>query len=206
MPKRIFGYVRVSMKHQNYEYQERILLETELDFTIIFNDKQSGKDFKREQYKTMVANLKEGDLVVFPSLDRMGRNYSEIIEQWNHITKIRKCDIKICDMDMLDTTRNKDTLTAQFISDLVLQILSYVAETERIKIQTRVKQGLDNRRAKGLPLGRKPIEIDNNQFETLYQKWISKEIKQSNMVEIMGISRTKLHYLIKEYQSSHQVQ
>ncbi len=132
--KRIWGYCRVSTTKQSYEYQERILRETGLDFTLIFSDKGSGKDFTREQYNTMVNNLKEKDLVVFTSLDRMGRNYNEIIEQWNLITKTKKCDIKIVDMDLLDTRTGGDTLTGQFISDLVLQILSYVAETERIKI------------------------------------------------------------------------
>lgn len=202
MNKRIWGYCRVSTKQQNYEYQKRILNDTGLEFTLIFSDKESGKNFIREQYSTMINNLSENDLIVFPSLDRMGRNYSEIIEQWNLITKTKKCDIKICDMDLLDTSRNKDTLTSQFISDIVLQILSYVAETERIKIQKRVKQGLENRRLKGLPLGRVPKVVDKELFESLYDQWIHKKIKQADMMEQLNISRTKLYNLIKAYQKN----
>jgi len=200
--RRIWGYCRVSTKQQNYEYQERILKDTGLDFTLIFNDKQSGKDFTREQYSTMINNLKEGDLVVFTSLDRMGRNYNEVIDQWNLITKTKKCDIIICDMDLLDTTKSSDTLTSQFISDIVLQILSYVADTERAKIQKRVKQGLENRRLKGLPLGRTPKEVDMSFFAELYDKWIHKKIKQADMMEQLNISRTKLYNLIKVYQQN----
>lgn len=148
----------------------------------------------------MINNLKESGLVVFPSLDCMGINYAEVIDQLNLITKTKKCNIKICDMDLLDTTKSGDTLTSQFISDIVLQILSYVAETERVKIQKRVTQGLENRRLKGLPLGRTPKEIDQELFVELYDQWIHKKIKQADMMEKLDISRTKLFNMIKQYQ------
>ena len=116
MEKRIWGYVRVSTKSQSYEHQERILLESGIEFNHIYHEKQTGKNFERVQYQAMIGAMSEGDLIVFSSLDRMGRNYSEIIEQWNLITKVKKCDIKIVDMELLDTTTRGDSLTGQFIS------------------------------------------------------------------------------------------
>ena len=142
MENRIFGYARVSSKDQNEARQISALSEFGVGTRELYIDKQSGKDFNREQYQLMLRNIREGDLVVFLSLDRMGRNYTEIREQWSYITNVLGADIKVLDMELLDTRTNSNNLDRKFLCDLVLQILSYVAEKERINIKRRQEQGI----------------------------------------------------------------
>ena len=157
MKSKIFGYGRVSSKEQNEERQLVAFREYGIDEREIYIDKQSGKDFNRENYITLKHILRENDLLVIKSIDRLGRNYSQIIEEWQDITKNIKADIVVIDMPLLDTRKNKDLL-GTFISDLVLQILSYVAEQERTFIKQRQSEGIDialkNGTKSGKPFGR----------------------------------------------------
>lgn len=153
----IYGYARVSTKEQNLARQIEMLKQ----YTDkIYADKESGKDFERKEYKKMLQKLKHGDLVVIKSIDRLGRNYDMIIEQWRIITKEKNADIKVLDMDLLDTTQ-KQGLTGKFISDLVLQILSYVAEQERTFIKQRQAEGIELAKARGVKFGRPRKDFDN---------------------------------------------
>lgn len=156
-----YGYVRVSSKDQNVERQLHALQDTQLTFTKVYTDKQSGKDFERDGYRGMMRMLREGDLVVIKSIDRLGRNYNEIIEQWRTITKEKKADILVLDIPLLDTRNKSEDLTQAFITDLVLQILSYVAQNERENIKERQAEGIAAAKARGVRFGRKEIELDN---------------------------------------------
>lgn len=153
-----YAYVRVSSQHQNYErqinaIQEWSKVENE-PISEIFIDKESGKDFDRTNYQKLRGILKEGDLVIIKSIDRLGRNYDMIIEEWAYITKTIKCDIIVIDLkDLLDTRQKKNGLTGKFIADMVLQILSYVAQTERENIHARQMEGIKNALAKGVKFG-----------------------------------------------------
>ena len=137
-----YGYVRVSSKDQNLNRQLDAFSELGLESKYIYIDKMSGKDFKRPNYKKMVSKLRAGDIVVVMSIDRLGRNYDEILEQWRMLTKEKRVDIEVIDMPLLNTNYERDGLTGVFISDLVLQILAYVAETERSFIKQRQAEGL----------------------------------------------------------------
>lgn len=150
----------------------------------------------------MIGAMSEGDLIVFPSLDRMGRNYNDIIEQWNLITKTKKCDIKVVDMDLLDTTSRGGTITGQFISDIVLQILSYVAETERLKIQSRVISGLANVKSKGVILGRPKVKLPDN-YEEVFNQYNNKTISSREAMGMLNLKRSTFFYLIKEYNAKY---
>ena len=171
----VYGYVRVSTREQN-EDRQLIAFERcgrKIDKVII--DKQSGKDFKRTGYQKMLKKLKKGDVLIVKSIDRLGRNYNEIIEQWRVITKIKCADIVVLDMPILDTTQNKDLL-GTLISDLVLQLLSYVAENERINIKQRQAEGIAAAKARGVKFGRPVMPLPDN-FYSMYLKWIIKRYR-----------------------------
>lgn len=185
---RVFGYVRVSSKDQNEDRQMIALKEFGIPVGNIFVDKQSGKDFDRPAYKKLVRKLRTGDLVVIKSIDRLGRNYDEIIKQWQHITKDKQADMVILDMKLLDTRQGKDLL-GTFVSDLVLQILSFVAQNERENIRQRQAEGIAAARAKGVILGRPKLEqSDSDLFYELHQKYIQKEISSRQASEQLKIS------------------
>lgn len=157
---RKYGYVRVSSRGQNEDRQMIAMKQEGIEGKNIFIDKQSGMDFDRPAYRRMLRRLKENDLLVVKSIDRLGRDYEEIIRQWRHITKEIKADIKVIDMPLLDTTRSKDLL-GNFIADLVLQVLSYAAENERENIRQRQKEGIEAARARGVRFGRpQAVESD----------------------------------------------
>lgn len=158
MKKNVYGYVRVSTREQNVERQLIALKKMGIPQTGIFIDKQSGKDFQRPAYQRMLKSLKAGDLVVTKSIDRLGRNYEEIKEQWRMLTKELGVDIIIQDMPLLDTTKSRDLL-GNFISDVVLQLLSFVAENERNNIRTRQAEGIEAARRRGVRFGKPPIPI-----------------------------------------------
>ena len=168
------GYVRVSSKDQNEARQLEQMKSLGIEDRHVFVDKESGKNFEREQYKAMISMLREGDEVYFTSLDRMGRNYDEIAKEWERITKEIKAHIIILDMPILDTRSHKD-LTAQLISDIVLKLLSYVAENERQKIKARQAEGIAIAKSEGKYVGRKPITVDKAAFEEWYGKVKRKE-------------------------------
>lgn len=167
MGTKTYGYIRVSSKDQCIDRQIIALAESEfeLDKKMIYIDKISGKNFERPQYKKLMKKLKPGDILVILSIDRLGRNYEEILEQWRIITKEKRVDIVVLDMPLLDTRQRADNLTGAFISDLVLQILSYVAQVERENTRRRQREGIDAAMRRGVKFGRpkrqKPEEFDH---------------------------------------------
>lgn len=169
-----YGYIRVSSKDQNEERQRIALLEAGVAESNIYIDKQSGKDFERPQYKKMYRNLKSGDALYIKSIDRLGRNYEEIQTQWRRITRFRETDIVVLDMPLLDTRRGKD-LMGTFIADLVLQILSFVAENERVNIKQRQAEGIAAAKARGVKFGRPLGDLPDN-FEEVCRMWKAGEI------------------------------
>ncbi|MDO4203177.1 MAG: recombinase family protein [Selenomonadaceae bacterium] len=164
-----YGYVRVSSLDQNEARQLRAMKEQGLKPDQIFIDKQSGKDFERPNYQRMLRKLREGDLLFILSIDRLGRNYAEILEQWRLITKRIKADVVVLDMPLLDTRREK-SLLGTFMADLVLQILSFVAESERESIRKRQAQGIAAAKERGVVLGRRPRPLPEN-FADIVQDW-----------------------------------
>ena len=197
MENRQFGYIRVSSKDQNEERQIVSMKEFGISERDIYIDKQSGKDFNRTQYQIMLNNIRENDLVVFLSLDRMGRNYSEIQEQWRHITHELKADIKILDMDLLDTRGTQDnSLDRKFICDLTLQILAYVAEKERINIRARQEQGIAAARAKNVKFGRPKSPKPDNWNEVINQ-WKNGNITAKHAMDILNLKRSTFYTQVK---------
>lgn len=192
------GYTRVSAKDQNADRQIKQMLDLGINERYIFCDKESGKDFEREQYKAMLAMLREGDVVYFTSLDRMGRNYQEIATQWRIITEEKRCDIVILDMEILDTRKNQD-LTGRLISDIVLKLLSYVAERERDNIRKRQAEGIAIAKEKGVYKGRKPIEIDKEAFEAVYAEVVRGERTNKYAMEKLGLKPNTYYKIVKEY-------
>ena len=196
MNNRTYGLARVSSKDQNLERQIKALIENGCDERFIFVEKQSGKDFNREQYLVLKNALRENDLLVIKSIDRLGRNYNMIINEWRDITLNIKADIKVIDMPLLDTTKHKDLL-GNFISDLILQVLSYVAEQERTFIKQRQREGIDIAKSKGVKFGRKRIEYPSNWNEVIY-KWKNNEITARKSMELLGLKQTTFYKLVRE--------
>lgn len=165
----IYGYMRVSSKEQNEDRQKIALTEMGVPENNIYMDKQSGKDFERTQYKRLLRKLNENSVLYIKSIDRLGRNYRELNEQWRIITKEKKADIVVIDMPLLDTRREKNLL-GTFISDVVLALLSYVAENERINIKQRQAEGIAAAKARGVKFGRPPLPIPQN-FYQMHKDW-----------------------------------
>lgn len=183
-----YGYIRVSSREQNEDRQRIALYNWGITEQNLFVDKQSGKDFERPAYQRMLRKLRAGDLVVVKSIDRLGRNYEEILEQWRLITKKLHADIKVLDMPLLDTRQNVD-LTGTLIADLVLQLLSYVAQAERESIRQRQAEGIAAARKRGVRFGR-PAMILPDAFDETYTKWRSGEITSRKAGELLGTSQT----------------
>ena len=196
-----FGYVRVSSDDQNEARQVEKMRELGIDERHIFIDKKSGKNFEREQYRAMMAMLREGDLVCIASLDRLGRNYREMAQEWEAITKVKKADILVLDMaDLLDT-RKKTDLTGTFISDMVVRLLSYVAEKERESIRARQAEGIAIAKAQGKYQGRKAITVDKEQFEKLYAEVIRGERTNRYVMQKMDLKPNTYYRLVNEYKT-----
>lgn len=170
----VYGYIRVSSRDQNEDRQLIALKEIGVADKNIYLDKQSGKDFNRPQYKKLLRKLKKDDLLYIKSIDRLGRNYEEILEQWRVLTKEKGIDIVVLDMPLLDTRRGKD-LMGTFLSDIVLQVLSFVAENERINIRQRQAEGIAAAKAKGVKFGRPPLPLPDNFYE-IHKDWRAKKI------------------------------
>lgn len=195
-----FGYGRVSSDDQNEARQVEKFHELGIDERYIFIDKKSGKDFDREQYKAMKAMLREGDLVYVPSLDRLGRNYKEMGEEWESLTKEKKVDVIVLDMPILDT-RTQNDLTGTLIADIVFKLLAYVAERERDSIKTRQAEGIAIAKAQGKYQGRKPMDIDKEKFEKLYGEVKRKERTATYAMKQLGVKRTTWYVLVNEYET-----
>ena len=183
------GYCRVSTKDQNLDRQLEALKKEGIDNKDIYADRISGKNFARPQYKKMIKNIKEGDLVVIKSIDRLGRNYTEILEQWKVITKNKMANIKVIDMPLLNTTTVPGDLTGMFVADLVLQILAYVAETERTFIKQRQAEGIAMARMRGVKFGRNRIEPPRG-FVKYYKLWKEGKVTIRCAAEELGMSNT----------------
>ena len=195
MKNLVFGYVRVSSADQNEERQLQDLKNAGVEERNIFIDKASGKTFERENYKAMINRLREGDLVVVASMDRLGRSYTEIQKQWSYITQTIKADIKILDMPLLDTSTAAENVDRRFIADLVLQILCYTAEKERENIRKRQRQGIDimpivdGQRVSaktGRPTGR-PRAVKPDNWGEIYTSWKNKEITAVKAMEVLNL-------------------
>lgn len=193
----VYGYVRVSSIDQNEERQIVELSKRNVLSKNIYIDKQSGKSFERPQYKKLVRKLKQGDLLYILSIDRLGRNYLEIQEQWRILTKEKGIDICVIDMPLLDTRNGKD-LMGTFIADLVLQILSFVAQNERENIRKRQAQGIAVAKAKGIKFGRPEIILPDN-FEELIREWEKKRLPLSEVLKIYKMSEATFYRKLREY-------
>ncbi len=187
----VYGYVRVSTKEQNEDRQIAAMGRVKVPEENIYVDKQSGKNFDRPEYKRMIHKLRQNDLLYVKSIDRLGRNYEEILEQWRIITKGKKADIIVIDMPLLDTRRGKD-LVGTFLSDIVLQILSFVAENERGNIRQRQKEGIEAAKQRGVQFGR-PVKPVPENFSQVYERWADKEISGKEAARLCGLSMSTFY-------------
>lgn len=188
MKTEMYGYVRVSSKDQCEARQVLALREFKVPERNIYMDKMSGKDFNRPQYRRMVRKLKAGDVLVVKSIDRLGRNYEEILEQWRMLTKKKEVDVVVLDMPLLDTRMSGGNLTGVFVADLVLQILSYVAQTERKNIRQRQREGIAAAKQRGVKFGRPKKQVPE-EFARLREKWMQKEVSSREATKRLGISQ-----------------
>ncbi len=188
MSGNVYGYIRVSTKEQNEERQIVALREYGVEPRFTVTDKQSGKDFDRAGYKRLVKKLKPSDVLVIKSIDRLGRNYNEILEQWRILTKEKSVDIVVLDMPLLNTREGKD-LTGTLIADIVLQLLSYVAQTERDFIRMRQREGIDAAKARGVKFGRHAMKRPPN-YKEVKALWENGEISARRAAKLLGISHT----------------
>ena len=196
----VYGYVRVSSKDQNEDRQMIALREVGVSEKNIFVDKQSGKDFNRPKYKRLLKRLKTDDLLYIKSIDRLGRNYEEIQNQWRIITKDKKVDIVVLDMPLLDTRRGKD-LVGTFLSDIVLQVLSFVAENERSNIRQRQAEGIAAAKARGVRFGRPPATLPEN-FHQVYQPWKSGKITGLEAARMCDMPMSTFRYRAEIYENA----
>ena len=192
----IYGYVRVSTREQNEDRQLIALREVGVSDKNIFMDKQSGKDFERPQYKKLLRKMKKDDLLYIKSIDRLGRNYEEILQQWRIITKDKGVDIVVLDMPLLDTRRGKD-LMGTFLSDIVLQVLSFVAENERSNIRQRQAEGIAAAKARGIRLGRPPKPLPKSFFLAV-ERWKKGELSGKQAAEACSMPVSSFYYRVKK--------
>ena len=195
-----YGYIRVSTKEQNEDRQLIALREMSVPEQNIFMDKQSGKDFQRPQYKKLVRKLKKDDLLYIKSIDRLGRNYEEIQNQWRILTKEKGVDIVVLDMPLLDTRRGKD-LMGTFLSDIVLQVLSFVAENERTNIRQRQAEGIAAAKARGVRFGRPPRPLPEN-YHSAYQRWKAGAITGTAAAKECGMPLSTFRYRAEIYEKA----
>ena len=202
----VYGYCRVSSAEQNLDRQIEAMKAQNINERNILCDKASGKNFNRKSWNTLVGTastaplLREGDLLVILSLDRLGRNYSEIREQWELITKTIGADIKVLDMPLLDTSSESSSLDKRFISDLVLQILSYTAEKERHNINERQRQGIEVAKSKGVKFGRPSKEYPDN-WNEVYKSWKNNDITAVQAMESLNLKKATFYRLVKRYEA-----
>lgn len=197
MENKIYGYVRVSSQEQNEDRQLIAMAESGVARANIFIDKQSGKDFERPNYKKLIKRLRPGNTLIIKSIDRLGRNYEEIQNQWRIITKEKKVDIVVIDMPLLDTRRDKNLL-GTFISDLVLQLLSFISENERTTIRQRQAEGIAAAKKRGVRFGR-PTKEAPPDFDELIAKWQKKEMPLDEILWQYGMSESTFYRFCKTY-------
>lgn len=198
MAGHIYGYIRVSTREQNEDRQLVALQNLNIPAGQIYMDKQSGKDFNRPMYRKLLRRLKKGDLLYIKSIDRLGRNYEEILTQWRVLTKEKQVDIVVLDMPLLDTRRGKD-LMGTFLSDIVLQILSFVAENERSNIRQRQAEGIAAAKARGVRFGRPPLPLPDN-FPEVYQHWKDGEVTGTAAAKACGMPLSTFRYRAAQYE------
>ena len=196
----IYGYIRVSSIDHNEDRQLSAMRKACVPQRNIYMDKQSGKDFERPMYKKMVKRLKSDDLIYIKSIDRLGRNYQDVVEQWQYLTRVKKVDIVVIEMPLLDTRRGKDLL-GTFLSDIVLQVLSFVAENERTNIRSRQKEGIIAAKERGVKFGRPVLPVPDN-FMEIYEKWKSGEITAYEAGKLCGFSRTTFYNRVNSIKKS----
>ena len=195
-----YGYIRVSSRDQNEDRQIDAMNQLKIVPKNIYMDKQSGKDFERPEYKKLFKRLKRDDVLYIKSIDRLGRNYEEIQNQWRILTKEKGVDIVVMDMPLLDTRRGKD-LMGTFLSDIVLQVLSFVAENERVNIRQRQAEGIAAAKARGIHLGRPPEPLPEN-FHQVYQKWKNGRITGAEAAKECSMPPTTFRYKAKIYEKA----
>ena len=193
-----YAYIRVSTKEQHIDRQIMALKPYGISPKNIYCDYQSGKDFERPEYRKLIRKLKEGDLLIVKSIDRLGRNYNDILIQWQYITKEIGADILVLDMELLDTRRKSGSLTGTLIADLVLQIFAYVAQTEREFIRQRQAEGIAAAKEKGIKFGRPLKKVPDN-FGEIVQKWENKNLKFEEVLEQCGMSQATFYRRLREY-------
>ena len=193
-----YGYARVSSREQNEDRQMIAFDEANVPKENIFVDKQSGKDFNRPKYRRLLRRLKVDDVLFVKSIDRLGRDYAEILEQWRILTKEKKIDIVVIDMPLLDTRRGKD-LMGTFLSDIVLQVLSFVAENERKNIRQRQKEGIEAAKLRGVQYGR-PLKPMPENFRHIYDRWIGKEITGEEAAQLCNVARATFYRKVREWE------
>ena len=192
-----YGYVRVSTKEQNIDRQMSALALENIPQNQIFIDRASGKDFDRTEYQKLLTVLQADDEIIIKSIDRLGRNYEDILEQWQLLTKTKKVHISVLDFPLLNTKNTSDTITGKLISDLVLQVLSYVSQMEREQIKQRQLEGIREAKKRGKQFGRPKINVPPN-FYDLAKKHRQKEITVREGAEILGVSKSTFHYWLKK--------
>lgn len=197
-----YAYVRVSSLDQNEDRQLIEMQKLGIPPKHIYIDKQSGKDFNRPNYTKLVKRLQKGDLLYILSIDRLGRNYIEIQEQWRYLTREKEIDISVIDMPLLDTRNGKD-LMGTFLADIVLQILSFVAQNEREAIRKRQEQGIAAARARGVKFGRPAIELPDEVFAEIVRRWEKGELKLNEAAVTCGMSPTTYYRRLREYRAAH---
>lgn len=193
----VYGYIRVSTREQNEDRQRIAMEEAGVPERNVYMDKQSGKDFNRPQYKKLLRKLKKDDLLYVGSIDRLGRNYEEILQQWRYLTKDKGIDIVVLDMPLLDTRRGKD-LMGTFLSDIVLQVLSFVAENERTNIRQRQAEGIAAAKARGVRFGRPEKEIPAD-FREIVAAWEQKQLPIAEVLTRCDMSEATFYRRLREY-------
>ncbi|MDY3845962.1 MAG: recombinase family protein [Eubacteriales bacterium] len=193
----IYAYARVSAKDQNLDRQLSAFYEFGIEKSSVFSEKKSGRNFERKAYQCLLKKLKAGDLLVIKSIDSLGRNYSQIIEEWNKITNVIGADILVLDMPLLDTRTKADTLVGRFISDVVLQVLSFVAENERENIKARQAEGIRIAKEKGVRFGR-PSFVYTESFLSVANDYLCKRIKLRTALQLLNIEQSNFYYHIRK--------
>lgn len=196
-----YAYVRVSTASQNIDRQMEEMFRQDIEFKNIFIDYQSGKDFERKNYQKLIKRLKKDDLLVIKSIDRLGRDYNMILDEWKKITKIIEADIIVIDMPLLDTRVEGKNLVGKFISDIVLQVLSFVAQNERENIKQRQAEGIRIAKAKGVHMGRPNYVLPNN-YEHVINKYIKREINNKEAQQLLNMSRGTFFKYLKIYKET----
>ena len=196
-----YGYIRVSSKTQNIARKLEEIKKFKLENKNIYVDKESGKDFNRNNYQKLIKRLKKNDLIIIKSIDRLGRNYNMILEEWHKITKVIKADIFVIDMPLLDTRNNPENLIGRFISDIVLQLLSFISENERYNIKERQAEGIRLAKARGVKFGRPQKKIPINKIN-IFKQFLNKEITCANACDILKVSRSTFYKLLNEYKKA----